>query len=511
MKDIPPIPQVADAAPNPLRETREKLEQAEALRREGKFDRAEAICSALVRRYPDYFAALHTLGLIHADRNDHQRAAGILFRAAMLNPRSWMTLTALSGVCLSLDAKEMAAQILEQARRINPRDAGVLVTLGEIYREEREYEFARDAYRQALELEPDFEAANIGLALASMSLGENAEAAEVLNRILLRGGQSLGLLSVLVLLPPAMIHWDVLAEMEGLIRSANEDPVEFENTAGFIRAAALDKAGRHAEAWEVLRAVNRMRFDHIRKELQELKEGERLSLKQLRDARATAGPGREEKTNSLFILGPSRSGKTSLEGLVGMLDGVKRGYENPSLENAISRTFQNAGLLTTWSLDPLPPQFYPQCREIYLEELTQRAASARVFTNTHPMHIHAAARLPSVLGNVRFIFVKRNMDDVMLRIYMRNYRQGNPYAYSLESIRDHVVWYHEMMDLMAEKFPDIVRIVRYEDMVEDPAGALRVAAELCGLPMTDKPLPALGDDRGCAAPYREFIAAALER
>ena len=48
-------------------------------------------------------------------------------------------------------------------------------------------------------------------------------------------------------------------------------------------------------------------------------------------------------------------------------------------------------------------------------------------------------------------------------------------------------------------------------MVADPASALRVAADLCGLPMTDAPLPAIGDDRGCAEPYRQFMAAELGR
>ncbi len=68
-----------------------------------------------------------------------------------------------------------------------------------------------------------------------------------------------------------------------------------------------------------------------------------------------------------------------------------------------------------------------------------------------------------------------------------------------------------MMDLLAEKFPDIVRVIRYEEMVTDPPAALRAAAELCGLPMVHGPLPALGDDRGCAEPYRQLMAAEVER
>ena len=68
----------------------------------------------------------------------------------------------------------------------------------------------------------------------------------------------------------------------------------------------------------------------------------------------------------------------------------------------------------------------------------------------------------------------------------------------------------EMMDELAAKLPDRVRIINYEDMVRDPAGALRVAAELCGLPPPKGPVPTIGDDRGAAGPYRELMAAALK-
>jgi hypothetical protein len=200
-----------------------------------------------------------------------------------------------------------------------------------------------------------------------------------------------------------------------------------------------------------------------------------------------------------------------MESLVSILDGVKRGYENPSVENAISRTYQDAGLLTTYTLDFLPPQFYPQVRELYAGEVARRAGAVRVFTNTHPGYIHEVGRLAQTLPNVRFIFVKRNLDDVVLRMFMRLYQRGNPYSYDLKSAREYVEWYYRMMDLMAEKLPEIVRVVRYEDIVADPGTALRTAADLCGVPITHGPIPALGDDRECAAPYRELMVAQLAR
>jgi Flp pilus assembly protein TadD len=498
---------------NPLQDSFMRLEEAEQLRQQGKLDRAQKICESLVRQHPDYMGALHTLGLVLADKENYEQALNYLVRAAMLNPRSWTTLTALSGVYLRLEASEMAAQALEQARAIKPQDASVLATLGEIYREEREYELAGDAFRQALALEDNLLAAKMGLGWVCSHIGQNAEAADIFEGVLRRGLRSLDVLHALTSLPAALISIDVLAEMDKLSREPREDKAKFETSAAFVRGAALDKAGRHAEAWEHIVAANRTILPAMQEDLRDSLERERTTLALLRENRVkAAGGGNQEggQPISLFILGPSRSGKTTMEALVATLAGVKRGYENPSVDNAIRRAFQTAALLTSGYFEFLPPQLDALCRDIYLEELGRRAGSARVFTNTHPGRIYDAARMVAAFPNVRFIFVKRNVEDIHLRIYMRHYNRGNPYSYDLKSARDYVVWYHQMMDLLAEKLPDIVRVIQYENMVADPAAALRVAAELCGLQMTDGPLPEIGDDRGCAEPYRQFMAEALE-
>ena len=500
------------APSNPLQDSFIRLEEAEQLRQQRKLDRAQRICKSLVRQYPDYMGALHTLGLVWIDKKNYQQAFNCLARAAMLNPRSWTTLTALSAVYLALDAPEMAAQVLEQAKRLKPNDANVLTTLGEIYRQEREYELAKDAYRQALDLEEHLVPAAIGLGWSCSHLGQDAEAAAVFESFVKRGILSLDVLHALTNLPASLVGIDVLAALDKVVCDPSQDRAQFENAAAFVRAAALDTAGRHAQAWEHLVPANRTVFLTMRREQQERREWEQTSLAQLQrlsiQPRASGARDREQ-TISLFILGPSRSGKTTMEQLVATLAGVKRGYENPIVENTVRRAFQSAALLTSTLFENLPPQLESSCREIYCEELERRAGSAKVFTNTHPGRIHEAARMVAALPDVRFICVKRNLEDVVLRIYMRRYKQGNPHAYDLKSTRDYVVWYYQMVDLLAEKLPDHVRVIHYEEIIADPAAALRVATELCGLPPPAGPLPTLGDDRGCAAPYGQLIAAAL--
>jgi tetratricopeptide (TPR) repeat protein len=498
------------ASPDPSREAYQQLQQAEALRLQGHLDRALTLCQPLVARYPEYYGALYTLGLIYADKNQYPQALGLLMRAVMLNPRSWQALTSLSGAYLTLGASEMAAQILEQARAIKPDDPAIFATLAEIYRTEREYELAYDAFEAALKLDPKLDEAARGLGQCSMHLGRYEKAAAIFQSLVRRGNRSMIALSSLTELPKPLLTLDLLAEIAKASPEKNENKADFDIDIAVVKAAALDRVGKAEEAWPLVSDANRSMFAARQKDAQDVAETQRMSLAALKDRRIkTFAANRPAKTISLFILGPSRSGKTVMEALIGTLEGVKRGYENPIVENAIRRTFQNAGLLTERAFDDLPPALDAQCREIYLDELTRRAPSAKVFTNTHPARIYDAARMAAAFPGVRFLFVKRDPDDNLLRIFMRRYARGNSYSYSLKAAREHIAWYHEMIDLLAEKLPPIARIIRYEDMVADPRGALQVCAELCGLPMTDAALPDIGDDRGCAAPYLARIKAEL--
>jgi tetratricopeptide (TPR) repeat protein len=492
--------------PDPARQARVQLQEAERLRCLGQLDRAQALCEPLAARYGEYFGALHTLGLIYADKRNDPVALGLLVRAAMLNPRSWRTLTVLSDVYLRLGAREMAAQTLEQARRIKPKDPDILVTLGDIYQAGSEYELGRDAYREALALAPSPEAAAMGLGVCSAQLGAHADAARALEGLYNRGVRTVDVLTSLSMLPPALVNVDLLSAADKLVRGQGEDELEFKTSVAFIRAAALHHARRYPEAWEQLSYANGAIFQRVQQDLPVLADGRRRTLESLREAKIEPADDGGAHPVSLFILGPSRSGKSSLEALLGTVEGVKLGHENSIVQNAVRGAFQSAGFLKAGLFERLPPEFHPLCRENYLDELARAAGSAKVFTSTHPVHIYNAASIAAIFPRVRFILVNRDLEDNALRIFMRKYNRGNSYAYDLKAIRAHLTWWQEMMDVLAEKLPSMVRVVHYEDVVADPPAALRTSLELCGLDVPTKPIPETGDDRGCALPYREFMA-----
>jgi len=498
-----------EAPANPLMAALQGVEDAEKLRLAGKLEKAQSVCMTLLKQYPDYVAALQTMGLVQADRGNYEKALGYLHRASMHAPDETNILTALSGVYLQLGASRMAARSLEQARRLSPGDAGVLVTLGEIYREEKEYEQAIDAFKSALASEPGYAVAEIGLAMNLVQTGELAPAAEIFERHLKSGSRSLSLLYMLSQLPRSMVTIDTLElldEAEAQIGPSMTDGDRAQ--LAFTRAAALDKSGAYENAWSQITKGRRHGAAENRKAYAQLKQRHAPLLAQVRAApilSASSNPTDPDVPVSLFIVGPSRSGKTSLERLVGCLYGVKRGYENPIVENAVRAAFQRANLPTRHLLSELPPQLGPSFKQHYLDELQIRAGDATILTNTLPGRNEDALRVATELPNTRFVFVKRDLDDLCLRIYMRNYKRGNFYASDLNDIRDYLAWCHEMMDAMAEKMPGISQVTTYEDMIADPKATLAQVCDLLDRSVGDAVLPQLGDDRGCGLHYRKLM------
>lgn len=514
LKVKPPLrPEAQPATATVLQDSFLRVQHAEALRLHGRFDQAQAICKSLLRSNPDYVAALHTLGLVLADQERHRDALSYLVRAAMLNPLGWTALTALAGVYLRLGAIEMAAQTVEQAIAIEPGDAGVLLMLGDIRREQCEYEIARDAYRRALTIDPGMVEAEIGMGWCCAEIGDFAKAVEVFEGVAGRNPRLIEPLRALAAFPAGEGRINLLAQLERMTQDRRDDDAEFQISAVFIRSAALDRAGRHAEAWQCAGDANRTMLRGMTNSLKQLAESRRASLATLCEQKETSErrePGGGEIPLSLFILGPSRSGKSTMEKLVSGLAGVKRGYENPIVELAVRRTFQLSSLPTDTRLSQLPPPAHPLCRRIYLLELRRRIGQARIFTNTNSAGIFEAASMATVFERTRFILVKRKLDDNLLQIYLRKYGAANAYAYDLKAAHEHISWYHQMIDLMAAKFPSIVRIIHYEDMVADPDLALRMAAGLCEVSVHDGHSTTITGDPDCAAPYREFISAELD-
>ena len=127
------------------------LDLAICQERLGDFDGAEATARALVQRVPDNATALNFLGYLLADRNRKlDEAESLIRRAVEIDPDNGAYVDSMGWVYYRLGRLSDARRELEKAAKLTDGDAEVLEHLGDVYRELRLIDLARDQYRRSL-------------------------------------------------------------------------------------------------------------------------------------------------------------------------------------------------------------------------------------------------------------------------------------------------------------------------------------------------------------------------
>jgi hypothetical protein len=266
---------------------------------------------------------------------------------------------------------------------------------------------------------------------------------------------------------------------------------------------------RFQESFESLRRANELRLAELkqpnewRREYSELKQNaEKWELKPIEQD--TCGSG----TKLLVILGPSRSGKSTLERLI-CRDGLfKRGYEGGGGASAATRNLQqiSKAMSTSTSLSG--------------EQISQRLFAAlfptgvaeflggehRVVTITNPFLLAAAHLIYDLYPGSRFVFLERDAVDNATEIYAKDYRAKYPFAYSPHGSLDYVELFHEVSSALCQKMDKRAVRISYEDMIVSPASVLTSIYAMLGMELPANPAPTAAA-RDSRSVYREFFAA----
>lgn len=497
----------------------QELTSVERTRASGNLDKALEDCQALLERHPDYFGALSMLGKIHMQKDAYGAALPHLVRAVMKNPRNWECLTNLGKTHFELGAADHAVRCLEKADALSPGHPVTLFVLAEARGRQEDYERAAGALGHALADAPDDARLAVWLGTCLVKTNEIDAAAEAFAKaagLSLSPYEKASVLYSLCELPFLPAGFDLLSAVENLAEVVPDGRDPARPFLDFAMAKALHGAARYEEAWACWTNINARIAEDLEEQRQTyLVQGEELVGKALnwKPQEARKSIAKDAKTPiSLFLLGPSRSGKTSLESLVVQLEGVVAGYENDIVKNTARRVTQRAGLLTEDFLASVPDDCKDAVSDAYRDQLNAAAGDASVFTVTHPGAIADAGVLAECVPNARFVFLRRDEDDTAFRIFTNLYKaNANQFAYNLDDIYEYLSQYRRMIDNWLEKLGAAAVSISYEEMVSDPAVSLGRVAGLCGLDVPPKPDLHVPDDRDCAAPYREWMRAARSR
>ncbi len=140
---------------HPLSKTIEKtMSSALSAHQAGRLDCAEQRYRRILEIEPRHTDALHFLGVIAYQKQDHQEAADLITEAIRLNPADPACYSNLGLVQQELGQLDEAAGSFEKALELAPAHADAWYNLGIVRREQNRLDEAVDSYRRAIERDP---------------------------------------------------------------------------------------------------------------------------------------------------------------------------------------------------------------------------------------------------------------------------------------------------------------------------------------------------------------------
>lgn len=148
----------------------ERLQQADALQREGRLPEAIALYELCLQDDPQCAPAMHHLGLALVQLNDLAGAIGYFERALEYEKTDASLYNNLANAYQRQGQTQAAIANYEAALALNPHYAQALSNLASLQSKQGELQQALQYYKQAVHAQPDFTAAhfNLGLLLLKM-------------------------------------------------------------------------------------------------------------------------------------------------------------------------------------------------------------------------------------------------------------------------------------------------------------------------------------------------------
>ena len=509
------VKELADMA-GKLADFQNRLKTAKSLLMMNQLQKSRGIITEILQQESSYFSAWFLLGVISYKERKWMEAASAFGRAAMLNPEDSPTQLNLGRAYIENNAFLMAEQTLKGLIAREPENTNALRVLGKCYLEDKEHLLAIDMLKKVISISPKNIETFHMIATAYSELGEVDVAFKYYSTALefaLSGPKHVSKLPAIVgqilSLPVSIDLKKIDNALSKVERPSTLLSLREREALLFAKARVLERRAKYSEAWKVFSEVNAgivKRLDHQASSLNDqLSRSLDFAKISANDTEFQSLPKEKNAPLVLFIVGASRSGKTTLERLLGATSSVERGYESRIVERAVVKTSLQLGLPKFSDFWFLPDKSYDLFADIFSENLKRRVGARKIFTITYPGSIHHAGRLARVVPNSYFVFMGRDRNDQTLRCFQKNYKNGNNYSYDWNTCRSYLQKYEELSMQWLTQLKSRSLHLLYEDLVERPVECLRRIEGLLGVSIEKDLIPKTGDDRECFLSYSPFV------
>lgn len=408
-----------------------------------------------------------------------------------------------------LDCLDEALASHDEAIRLKPHYAEAHSNRGNTLLELNRLDEALASYDKATSLKPEYAPAHGGRGWAYSGLEDWRSASVNFEAALLCEPGNCSAITGLSLLPPGIVSTERIRELLEIPASGWRDQAQ----SFFTRANLLALSNDYTEAFAALKRANHLRVaDGDLKSRSWREDFERLSSElgswnPLHPQVSKGGSG----PKLLVILGPSRSGKTTLERMLADDRSFFRGFESCQAAQA-RRSLRSLAVKVREKpeerthLHPmLMAALFPARAEILKHH------DYRVLTITNPYLLFSLPDLADLYQDACFVFVNRDRLDNAAEIFAKDYSNRPYYAYQSHTAIEYVDRYKDVSNQILKILGDRTLEVRFEDIVQRPEKILNDVRGLLALEPSDGVSNSVPDQQlhSPESPYREQFAKLL--
>ena len=462
-----------------------RREIAAALRqvRQGRRQAAEQAFRSILKRRPEHVPALvglanialdanavedaerllrHALGIapnmdmvwrglarVHSEKADYNGAEAAAERALALAPDSpdcWIMLGTVQAWGLR---PEKARESFERALSIKANQPRAALSLGHVLKTIGERQACEQAYRRAIELNPDLGEAWWSLADLKTYLFSDDEIAAMQAGVAHNNGE------------PAQ-----RAAFRFALGKALEDRGEWD--AAFRHYAAGNAAKHQADPFDSAAHTDRCR---------------RIAALCTADFLAVRAAPAPAAVRPIFVVGLPRSGSTLIEQILASHSAVQGTMELPHMQTYAKELEAKGGYPE--ALNDMQPADFQALGERYLRETKPYWGNAGWFIDKMPNNFLHIGLIHAMLPGAILIDARRHPLDCCCSLFKQNFARGQTFSYDLKALGAYYRDYLEIMRHWRAALPGRVLRMQYEAVVQDTEAEMRRLLNHCGLPFED--------------------------
>ena len=515
---LPHFRKVLDAAPDDISA---QLNLATALLATGRIDEAGAVCAA----GGEDPRLLRIAAYVHQQQGRLAEAAAAYERAIRAVPGDWESLNNLGNVRAAMGEADAAVDAFREAIALQPDRIEMVINLSDALGQAGRGEERQAVMRQAAGISPDHVRVQMELGYAEAEARDFPAAERAFRAAIRLDPGNIAAYLELALLLENMNRVDELASLVEQAEATAPGP-----ETNFIRAWALRREGRFAEALPLIEAVPPS-IDPMRRAELLAQIADRLGQTERAFAAYTAmneaavaakprPPGQtyreavaadaalltpewvsswtrvdldREPPAPVFLLGFPRSGTTLLDTLLMNLPRLHVLEELPPVGEVQVMLGGHARLpaLTSEEANALRRRYFEAL------DIVSPPAAGQIVVDKYPLHMARIAIIHRIFPDAKIIFVERHPCDAVLSCFMANFALSRAMR-SFTDLEETALLYDNVFDAWTRAeslLPLDVHRIRYERMVENLEAEMRALLAFLGLPWD----PDVLDNRASAA------------